>query len=91
VALTPEQRTLQARVAAHVQWSREANPTERTAGARAAFLSRFEREARELHPNGSPEVIARAAEHLRRAHFTRLALASAKARGKRKGAGHAAA
>lgn len=79
--MTPEERRLRAQIAAHAQWSREADPTGRTAKARAAFLRKFERQARELHPNGSPELITRTAEHLRRAHFARLALASARARG----------
>jgi len=56
----------------------------RTARARAAFLARFEREA---DPDGAldPAERARRAEHLRRAHFKRLALASSRARTARKG------
>jgi hypothetical protein len=80
---------MRARIAAHTQWSREEDPTARTAGARKAFMDRFEREARELHPTGSPEMIARAAESLRKAYFSRLALASAKARSRTKAANEA--
>jgi hypothetical protein len=56
-----------------------------TAAGRAAFLARFEAE---VDPDGtlSPEERSRRAEHARSAYFTRLALASAKARrGKRSG------
>ena len=52
---------------------------ETTANGRAAFLARFERE---IDPDGRlhPEERRRRAEQARRAYFTRLALASAKAR-----------
>jgi hypothetical protein len=83
-SMTPEQRTLRARAAAHVQWANETDRTARLANARAALKARFEREARELHPNGSPELIARAAESLRKAHMARMALASSRARARRK-------
>jgi hypothetical protein len=43
--MTPEQRSLRASIAAHVQWAKESDPPARTAGARQAFLERFEREA----------------------------------------------
>ncbi len=85
--MTPEQRVLRARIAAHVQWAVTEDRTARSAPGRNAFLARFEAEARQLHPDGSPERIARAAEHLRKAHMARLALASSKARAARKGSG----
>jgi hypothetical protein len=83
VPLTAEQRRSRARLAAFVQWSREPDPTARTATARAAFMSRFEAE---VDPAGQldPAVRARMAEHARRAYFQRLALASSKARATRK-------
>jgi hypothetical protein len=86
--LTPEQRAMRASIAAHVQWAKETDPTARTAGARKAFMERFEREA---DPDGvlDPAERARRAEHLRRAYFTRLALASSRAR--KKGRGNAVA
>jgi hypothetical protein len=85
VALTPAQRRLRAQVAVNADLARTENPVARTAAARKAFMDRFERQARELHPDGSPEVIARAAEHLRKAHMARLALASSKARSRKAG------
>jgi hypothetical protein len=77
--MTSAERIMRARLAAHVQWSKTSDPTARTAAARRAFLDRFERE---VDPEGTlpPEERHRRAEHARRAHFTRLALASARAR-----------
>ncbi len=70
---------LHAKIAAHTLHARVADPAAHTAPARAAFLDRFERE---VDPEGKlpPAERARRAEHARRAYFTRLALASAKAR-----------
>jgi hypothetical protein len=72
---------LKARYAAHVKWA-QTDPAEGTAAARAKFMLRFIDAAdpnREL-PEGER---LRRAEHLRKAYFTKLALASAKARRKR--------
>ena len=81
-ALSPAERTLRARLAAHTMHARN-DPEAITAKARAGFLAKFEREA---DPDGvlPPEERRRRAEHLRSAHFARLALASAKARRKRR-------
>jgi hypothetical protein len=60
-----------------------------TTSGRAAFLARFEAE---VDPDSTltPEERRRRAEHARRAYFTRLALASAKARrARRQGGGGA--
>jgi len=79
--LTPEQRVLRARLAAHVMHSRN-DSREVTAPARAAFLAGFEQE---VDPQGQlpVEERIRRAEQARRAHFTRLALASSRARATR--------
>jgi hypothetical protein len=78
------QRAIRARMAAHHLHAGIADPVAHTAPARAAFLSRFERE---VDPEGElePRERARRAEHARKAYFTRLALASAHARGVRRG------
>jgi len=81
VPLTPQQRRARSRLAAYVQWSREPDPTGRTATARAAFMSRFE--AGIPAEVTDPAVRARMAEHARRAYFQRLALASSKARSRK--------
>lgn len=78
--LTPEERSLRARVAAHAMHAKnDAKAT--TAAARDTFLSSFERQ---VDPDGvlAPEERARRAEHARKAHFASLALKSAKARRK---------
>jgi translation initiation factor 2B subunit (eIF-2B alpha/beta/delta family) len=78
--LTPEERSLRARLAVHTSWANTTDPASRTAKARAAANDRFEKQAREKHPGASDEVIARVAEHLRKAHYTAMAMKSAAAR-----------
>src|SRR4051794_37415608 len=80
---SPSQRAMRAWMAAHHLHANVADPAAHTAPARAAFLSRFERE---VDPEGllDPRERARRAEHARKAYFTRLALASAHARGVRR-------
>jgi hypothetical protein len=76
--LTPAQRSLRSRLAAYsLQAQRDSKET--TQAARAAFLNRFERE---VDPDGSlpPAERARRAQAALRAHMTRLALASSRAR-----------
>jgi hypothetical protein len=87
--MDPADRKLRARLAAHTSWAKTADPAGRTANARKAAASKFETQARELHPDGDDELIARTAEHLRKAHFARLGMKSGAAR--RKGAAAKAA
>jgi hypothetical protein len=78
-------RVLRARMAAHLLHAQISDEAEHTAPARAAFLSRFERE---VDPEGilDPQERARRAEHAKKAYFLKLALASRKARAaKRRG------
>ena len=72
---TPSERQLAARVAAHESWASTPNRTARTAPARAALDAKFLEQA-----DGDPVR----AEHLRKAHYARLALKSAQARRKAK-------
>jgi hypothetical protein len=74
--LTPSQRSLRARLAAHALHAKGGTSTE--AGT-AAFLSRFERE---VDPDGilGAAERARRAAHARKAYMARLALASARKR-----------
>jgi hypothetical protein len=77
-SLGPAERSLRARLAAHAMHAQhDARAT--TAKARAAFLVRFERLA---DPEGRLPAAERQrrAQQLRRAYFTQLALAAAKAR-----------
>lgn len=83
MSLSPSERTLRARLAAHTLHSR-VDSSAHTEPGRKAFLARFERE---VDPEGKlPEAErARRAEQARRAYFTRLALKSAQARRRAKG------
>ncbi len=82
--MTPEQRTLRARMAAHALHAGIADPAAATAPARQAFLDRFERQ---VDPDGvlSPDDRRRRAEHARKSYFLGLALKSAQARGAKRG------
>lgn len=88
MALTPAQRGLRARLAAYERWSRH-DPVAGTAPARAAFADRF---LRQVDPDGvlPEDERLRRADSARRAYFTRLALASSRARAARSGGGDAA-
>ena len=79
------ERSLRARLAAYALHAQR-DPRETTANGRAAFLARFDRE---VDPKGllEPDERRRRAEQARRAYFTRLALASAKARRAKRAAG----
>lgn len=76
--LTPSERTLRARLAAHSLHAR-VDGAAHTEPARQAFLSRFEAQ---VDPDGvlSPGERQRRAEHAKKAYFTALALKSARAR-----------
>ncbi|MFD9906552.1 hypothetical protein [Streptomyces sp. NPDC059063] len=86
--LTPEERRLRGAIAANAMWSKIEDRTAHTAAARRAFMDHFEAE---VDPDGvlSPQERAIRAESARRAHFQRLALASAKARRARRAKGGA--
>lgn len=77
--MTPEERKQRAKLAAHISWAKTSDPAARTANARAAALDRFEKQA---DPDGvlPPAERARIAEHLKKAHFARMALESARRR-----------
>jgi hypothetical protein len=78
-ALTPSERVLRARMAAHISWAKTEDRSARTVAARRAALARFEEQ---VDPDGrlSAAERARRAEHALRAHMTRLALRSAQVR-----------
>lgn len=78
--LTPEQRKLRARMAAHSRWAHN-DPVSGTAKARAKFNKRFldEVDPDRLLPE---DERLRRAEHAKSAYFTGLALKSSVARKK---------
>lgn len=69
----PTERQLTARIAAETSWANTTDRAGRTAPARRALDAKFLQQA-----DGDPVR----AEHLRKAHFARLALKSAQARRK---------
>lgn len=81
--LTPSERTLRARLAAHALHAQGGTNTD---AARAAFEAKF---LDEVDPDRTldPATRAKRAEHARKAHFQRLALKSATARRKARGGG----
>ena len=79
--LTPEQRTMRARLAAHTRWS-NATADDRSKQGRAAQRGLLERFAREVDPtsNLDPEDRYKRARSALNAHMARLALKSSQAR-----------
>jgi hypothetical protein len=80
--LTPEQRTLRARIASLSHWAREADRHAATEKARENSPSSLGYWERKVDPDGSmnPRSRANMAEAAMKAHFTRLAYASSRAR-----------
>jgi hypothetical protein len=80
VSVSPERRSLNARIAANTRWSRE-DPVAGTAKARRAFLERF---IDEVDPERllADDERYRRAQAAMRAHMLQLSLRSAKARSK---------
>ena len=78
-SLTPAERVLRARQAAHASHANDPDPVARTAPARAAWDARFERH---VDPEGLlPEAERkRRAAHLRKAYMANLARRSSQAR-----------
>lgn len=79
--MSKSERQLAASIAAHESWANTPDRTARTAKARAALDAKFLAQA-----DGDPIR----AEHLKKAHFARLALKSAQSRRKAKEATDAA-
>lgn len=77
--LSPSERALRARTAAHTSWANTRDRAARTAPGTKALLDKFERE---IDPDGTMDPAERAlrAESARKAHFARLAFLSAQAR-----------
>ena len=73
--MSPQDRILRSRIAAHESWANTLDRTARTAPARAALDQRFLDRA-----DGDPVR----ADHLRKAYFSRLALKSSQSRRKAK-------
>jgi hypothetical protein len=74
-SLTPAEKSLRGKIAVETSWANTKDRSARTAKARKALDDKFLAEADGDHLR---------AEHLRRAHFARMALKSAQARRRRK-------
>jgi cellobiose-specific phosphotransferase system component IIA len=81
-ARSPEERALIARIGSAYQKAKHPDYAALTANARAGLRGKFEREARELTPDASPEQISRAADELHRAHMLQMTLRAKQARRK---------
>lgn len=77
--MSPAERALRARIAAHTSWAKTTDRKAQAAPGRAAWIDRFEKQ---VDPDGvlNPEERARRADQAMRAHMARLALKSAKVR-----------
>jgi len=79
--LNTSERSMQMRIASYQSWARTEDRPARTAAARRrSHHTRFIDQARKLHPTGTDEQIAAAAEALKKAHYTEMARRSAQAR-----------
>jgi hypothetical protein len=83
MARSPSERTLIGRIGAETKWAQCEDPTAATAPGRAKFDERFydEVDPERVLPEAERE---RRAGHARKAYFAKLALASAKARRRKK-------
>jgi len=79
MALTPEQRSRNARIAAHAMHAKHDSRQTSAPGRRAFLIDKFENQ---VDPNKvlDPQERARRAEHARKAYFQQLALKSVAAR-----------
>jgi hypothetical protein len=77
--LSPAERSLRARLAAHQSWALTTDPAARTRPGTDAFLARFEKQ---VDPEGTlPEAERRRrAESAKKAYMTALAYKSSRAR-----------
>lgn len=73
-------RRLASQAGAHESWARTTDRSARTESARKAFDDRFAAQVREEFPDLDDAEVAVRAEHLKKAYFLRLSLASAKSR-----------
>jgi hypothetical protein len=83
-ARSPAEKSLHARIAAHISWAKTADPAARTAPARKKAAERFRRKIDEKHPELPEAQRAAMAEHARQAYFAALSLKSAQVRRARK-------
>jgi hypothetical protein len=81
--MTPAEQSLIARIAVQTSWANTADRTVRTEPGRVGLRAKYERQAREMHPDAPEATVIKAAEALYSAHFARMSLASARSRAKK--------
>lgn len=80
--LTPEQRTLRARIAANTRWSHDPHGKANAERAQRGLRAKFRRQVAKEHPGLSPDRLDKLAAAAFRAHMARLSfLGSKKHRG----------
>lgn len=79
--VSTSERSMRMRIASYKSWANTKDRAARTAAARRqSHHGRFVEQARQLHPDGTEQQIADAADALKSAHYRELALRSAQAR-----------
>lgn len=86
--LTPEQRSLRARIAVNTSWARTTDRAARTANGTNASPARLSYWEKRVDPDGvmDEQTRAKAAENARTAHYQRMAYRAAQARRAKKSA-----
>jgi hypothetical protein len=86
--MTPEQRSLRARIAVHTSWANTVDRTSRTAPGTDASPARLSYWEKRVDPDRRMDEAtrAKAAENARTAHYQRMAYRSAQTRRRRRGA-----
>lgn len=85
--MNAEERRLRAQLGAEASWANTADRSARTAPGLRAAEARFEKKAREMHPDATEQQIAKVAEHLRKAALHAMSLKAASARRRKREAG----
>jgi hypothetical protein len=85
--LTPEQRTLRARLAAHESWANTEDRSARTSAGHKASPASLDYWLDRVDPDGTmtDEARRKTADSARKAYMTRLAFAASRARSRKAG------
>jgi hypothetical protein len=90
MALSAEQRTARARIAALARWAKE-NPKPQGFRGQVGLRAKYEREAREADPDASDAEIERRTDVMLRLHIERMVFARSRAKSEREAARRAGA
>lgn len=84
--MTPSEAEMAGRLGAHLSWGRTVDRRARTAPAREAWAARFVADVRREHPDLDDDQVEQMAAHRRQAEMSRVALASVRARRRKRAA-----